>query len=36
MALLQGHGHLDKGAMIRVFEDLLKVRFRSEGHDVAK
>lgn len=31
MALLQGHGKLDKGAMIRVFEDLLGVRFRKGG-----
>jgi 3-hydroxyisobutyrate dehydrogenase-like beta-hydroxyacid dehydrogenase len=29
MALLQGHGDKDKGGMIRVFEDLLGVRFRS-------
>jgi len=29
MALLQGHGAKDKGAMIRVFEDLLGVRFRA-------
>ncbi|MEY4599826.1 MAG: hypothetical protein RLZZ445_2623 [Pseudomonadota bacterium] len=35
MALLKGHGHLDKGAMIRVFEDLLGVQFRSRGDDVA-
>jgi 3-hydroxyisobutyrate dehydrogenase-like beta-hydroxyacid dehydrogenase len=28
-ALLQGHGDKDKGGMIRVFEDLLGVRFRS-------
>lgn len=28
-ALLQGHGHLDKGAMIKVFETLLGVHFRS-------
>ncbi len=27
-ALLRGHGHQDKGAMIRVFEDLLGVEFR--------
>jgi 3-hydroxyisobutyrate dehydrogenase-like beta-hydroxyacid dehydrogenase len=33
MALLKGHGHLDKGAMIRVFEDLLGVQFRSGGGD---
>lgn len=33
MALLQGHGKLDKGAMIRVFEDLLGVRFRKGGGD---
>lgn len=31
MALLQGYGDLDKGAMIRVFEDMLGVRFRSGG-----
>lgn len=30
-ALLQGHGDLDKGAMIRVFEDLLGVHYRSPG-----
>jgi 3-hydroxyisobutyrate dehydrogenase-like beta-hydroxyacid dehydrogenase len=35
MALLKGHGHLDKGAMIRVFEDLLGVQFRSRGGDAA-
>jgi 3-hydroxyisobutyrate dehydrogenase-like beta-hydroxyacid dehydrogenase len=29
-ALLEGHGDLDKGAMIRVFEDLLDVRVRSK------
>jgi 3-hydroxyisobutyrate dehydrogenase-like beta-hydroxyacid dehydrogenase len=29
MALLQGHGDKDKGGMIRLFEDLLGVRFRS-------
>ncbi|MFO1080906.1 MAG: NAD(P)-dependent oxidoreductase [Reyranellaceae bacterium] len=29
-ALLHGHGASDKGAMIRVFEDLLGVRFRNE------
>ncbi|HTP98552.1 MAG TPA: NAD(P)-dependent oxidoreductase [Casimicrobiaceae bacterium] len=28
-ALLQGHGEKDKGGMIRVFEDLLGVRFRA-------
>jgi 3-hydroxyisobutyrate dehydrogenase-like beta-hydroxyacid dehydrogenase len=28
-ALLQGHGDLDKGGMIRVFEDLLGVAFRA-------
>ena len=33
MALLKGHGHLDKGAMIRVFEELLGVQFRSGGSD---
>ena len=27
-ALLRGHGREDKGAMVRVFEDLLDVRFR--------
>ncbi len=35
MALLKGHGHLDKGAMIRVFEELLGVQFRSGGDDAA-
>lgn len=30
-ALLQGHGHEDKGAMIRVFERLLGVEFRRAG-----
>jgi 3-hydroxyisobutyrate dehydrogenase-like beta-hydroxyacid dehydrogenase len=34
MALLKGHGHLDKGAMIRVFEDLLGVQFRSGDGNV--
>ena len=34
MALLKGHGHLDKGAMIRVYEELLGVQFRS-GSDNA-
>lgn len=29
MALLRGHGESDKGGMIRVFEDLLGVRYRS-------
>ena len=29
MALLAGHGAKDKGGMIRVFEDLLDVKFRS-------
>jgi 3-hydroxyisobutyrate dehydrogenase-like beta-hydroxyacid dehydrogenase len=33
MALLKGHGHLDKGAMIKVFEELLDVQFRSGGGD---
>jgi hypothetical protein len=28
MALLRGHGKLDKGAMIRVYEELLGVEFR--------
>jgi 3-hydroxyisobutyrate dehydrogenase-like beta-hydroxyacid dehydrogenase len=28
-ALLQGHGELDKGGMVRVFEELLGVRFRN-------
>lgn len=31
MALLRGHGDLDKGAMIRVFEELLGVEFRKRG-----
>jgi 3-hydroxyisobutyrate dehydrogenase-like beta-hydroxyacid dehydrogenase len=30
MALLQGHGDKDKGAMIYVFEELLGVQFRSQ------
>jgi 3-hydroxyisobutyrate dehydrogenase-like beta-hydroxyacid dehydrogenase len=30
MALLRGHGKLDKGAMIRVYEELLGVEFRSK------
>ena len=30
MALLRGHGKLDKGAMIKVYEDLLGVEFRSK------
>jgi hypothetical protein len=29
IALCQGHGDKDKGGMIRVFEDLLGVRYRS-------
>jgi len=29
MALLRGHGQLDKGAMIKVYEELLGVEFRS-------
>ena len=28
-ALLRGHGEKDKGAMVRVFEELLGVEFRS-------
>jgi hypothetical protein len=28
-ALLQGHGALDKGGMVRVYEDLLGVQFRN-------
>lgn len=31
MALLRGHGDRDKGSMIRVFEDLLGVRYRDAG-----
>lgn len=31
-ALLRGHGGEDKGAMIRVFEDLLQVQVRSRSH----
>jgi hypothetical protein len=30
MALLRGHGELDKGAMIKVYEELLGVEFRSK------
>jgi len=30
MALLKGHGGLDKGAMIRVYEELLGVQFRAK------
>jgi 3-hydroxyisobutyrate dehydrogenase-like beta-hydroxyacid dehydrogenase len=30
MAMLRGHGKLDKGAMIRVYEELLGVEFRSK------
>jgi len=30
MALLRGHGKLDKGAMIKVYEELLGVEFRSK------
>ncbi len=30
-ALLQGHGEKDKGAMVRVFERLLNVEFRSQA-----
>jgi len=29
MALLNGHGDKDKGGMIRLFEDMLDVRFRN-------
>ncbi len=32
VALLRGHGHQDKGAMIRVFEDLLGVEFRGSAN----
>ncbi len=32
-ALLQGHGRSDKGAMIKVYEDLLGVRFRRRTDD---
>ena len=35
MALLQGHGDSDKGAMVRVFENMLGVQFRSEMSHVA-
>ncbi len=31
MALLRGHGQQDKGAMIRVFEELLGVEYRKPG-----
>jgi 3-hydroxyisobutyrate dehydrogenase-like beta-hydroxyacid dehydrogenase len=31
MALLRGHGHHDKGAMIKVFEEALGVEFRAPG-----
>jgi 3-hydroxyisobutyrate dehydrogenase-like beta-hydroxyacid dehydrogenase len=34
MALAQGHGDEDKGALIKVFEELLKVKFRKEGETV--
>ena len=30
-ALLRGHGREDKGAMVRVFEDLLDARFRARA-----
>lgn len=33
-ALLRGHGREDKGAMVRVFEDLLDARFRAQTVDV--
>jgi 3-hydroxyisobutyrate dehydrogenase-like beta-hydroxyacid dehydrogenase len=33
MALLRGNGAQDKGAMVRVYEELLRVRFRSGGAD---
>lgn len=36
MALLRGDGALDKGGMIRVFEDLLGVRYRSAPEQVAE
>jgi len=31
MALLRGHGALDKGAMVKVYEELLGVEFRAKG-----
>ena len=31
MALLRGHGHDDKGAMVKVFEEALGVEFRAPG-----
>jgi 3-hydroxyisobutyrate dehydrogenase-like beta-hydroxyacid dehydrogenase len=31
-ALRRGHGHQDKGGMVRVFEELLDVEFRSRPH----
>ena len=30
-ALLRGHGEKDKGGMVRVFEELLGVQFRSRA-----
>ena len=30
-ALLQGHGDSDKGAMVKVYEDLLGVAFRADA-----
>jgi hypothetical protein len=30
-ALLRGHGDKDKGGMVRVFEELLGVEYRSKG-----
>jgi 3-hydroxyisobutyrate dehydrogenase-like beta-hydroxyacid dehydrogenase len=35
MALLRGHGDLDKGGMIRIFEELLDVQYRSAPVSVA-
>jgi 3-hydroxyisobutyrate dehydrogenase-like beta-hydroxyacid dehydrogenase len=34
-ALLQGHGDLDKGGMVRVFEELLGIRFRNSSQTPA-
>jgi len=35
MALLRGHGDCDKGGMVRVFEELLDVRYRREAETVS-
>ena len=36
MALLRGHGDSDKGGMIRVFEELLGVRYRRSQREAPR